>query len=578
MQNPHIFQNIVSDESEFIRFYPKGYRQGIYKYIFITGGVMSGIGKGIFASSLGYLLQCHGYHVSMMKMEGYLNLDSGTLNPFRHGEVFVLDDGTESDLDLGHYERFLHTNLDEHSFMTAGKIYSIVLANERSGKYLGRDVLVIPHLTGEIKQNWRKKAMSENADLLLVEIGGTVGDYENLHFIEAARQMRLEEGTENVIFCHVSPIIFSKDSQELKTKPTQHSVRTLMELGVQPDFIICRCERPLSKRIKEKVSLYCNIPISHTIEAPDVKSIYALPSHLEKENLTLQIRNRLKLAPVEGHELQYPLETYEKQRTTNETTPITVLIAGKYVDNTDSYISICQALEHAAVAEQVQLQVEYLDVMELQHKNLSEIHTLLQNHTSPQAIIIPGGFGERGAEEKIQILQYARQNQIPCLGICLGFQLALIEIARNLCQLPHANSTEFQPQTPDPIIYLLPSQQSVQNLGGTMRLGKQKVLLAPNSQVQKIYNAPYTWERFRHRYEFNTAYQKKLEEKGVVFSGYCQETKILQIFELPQHPFFIGTQFHPEYLSRPLAPRPLFCALLNAAKKVKNSLAFCKKF
>lgn len=565
-----LFESLASDDSEFVNFYPKGYRPGAYKYIFVTGGVMSGVGKGIFASALGYLLKCYGYSVSLVKTEGYLNIDSGTLNPFRHGEVFVLDDGTESDLDLGNYERFLDTDLDGKNFITSGKIYSIILSKERSGEYLGRDVLVIPHLTGEIKYLWRQKALQNHHDIVIVEIGGTVGDYENLHYIEAARQMRIEEGYDQVLFCHVSPIVYSDSSHELKSKPTQHGVRSLMQFGIQPDFIICRSDHALSERIKEKVSLYCNVPLSHTIEVPTQDSIYQIPHFLDrKEKLTAHLLKRLKLSPVQGHTPQFPLEKYEKNlKALQGGLPVRIMIAGKYVNNRDSYLSITQALEHSGTHSKIPVKAIFFDVEQLSDAQLpEEVEKILMEAGPFDGVIVPGGFGQRGIEEKIKVARYARENQIPFLGICLGFQLALIEMARNLCECPGANSTEFDKKNPHPVISLLHEQREVNQIGGTMRLGKQRVKIFPSTLAHKLYQSEYSLERFRHRYEFNPKYRTQLEEKGVVFSGMSATEDIYQIFELKNHPYFVGTQFHPEYLSRPLSPRPFFQGLVEASQK-----------
>ncbi|RME77893.1 MAG: CTP synthase [Planctomycetota bacterium] len=529
---------------------------------------MSGVGKGIFASALAYLLKCYGYSVSIVKTEGYLNMDSGTLNPFRHGEVFVLDDGTESDLDLGNYERFLDTNLDRKNFITSGRIYSIILSKERSGEYLGRDVLVIPHLTGEIKYLWREKALQNHHDVVIVEIGGTVGDYENLHYIEAARQMRNEEGFDQVLFCHVSPIIYSDSSNELKSKPTQHGVRNLMQYGIQPDFILCRTNHPLSLRIKEKVSLYCNIPLSHTIEAPTCPTIYSIPHFLdEKENLVEKIQNRMKLSPVQGHRPYFPLKQYDaKMERARKGAEIRILIAGKYVKNRDSYLSIIQALEHSSVEKEVRVKAEYLDIEILDNcRSLEEVEDHLARLGDIHGIIVPGGFGKRGVEGKIWMSYYAREKGIPFLGICLGFQMALVDIARNLAGLHGANSTEFDAKTPHPIICLLPNQRNLEQIGGTMRLGKQKVEIQKGTKAYNLYGSGETFERFRHRFEFNHKYKSLLESYDVVFSGKAEGEEIYQIFELRNHPYFLGTQFHPEYLSRPLSPRPLFSGLLEAA-------------
>ncbi|HKZ42873.1 MAG TPA: CTP synthase (glutamine hydrolyzing), partial [Candidatus Hodarchaeales archaeon] len=455
---------LISDDSEFLNFFPDGYVKGRHRFIFVTGGVYSSIGKGIFAGSLAHLLQTFHYNVTCIKMEGYLNIDSGTINPYRHGEVFVLDDGTECDLDLGNYERFLGKNLSKDNFITAGKIYASVMERERQGEYLGRDVLVIPHLTGEIKSLWRKKAHDGRHDFIIVEIGGTAGDYENIIFVEAARQMKFEDGPNSVVFFHVAPIFWSQQSSEFKTKPVQHSVRKLMELGVQPDFIVCRTKSPLPGRAKEKVSLYCNVPMERVIESPDVATTYLLPSVLAKQSLVQLIERRLDF-PYRAYDGNFkdPLEQYA-HRLLEIKDRISIVIAGKYVQgNTDSYLSISHSLEHAGVANSVLVDVHFANVHDFNvtppkdHPAFNEV----------DGIIVPGGFGKRGLEEKILATKFARENRIPYLGLCLGFQMALIEIARNLCGVKKAGTTEANEGIQDPVIYLLPTQNGIQEIGGS---------------------------------------------------------------------------------------------------------------
>ena len=555
---------LVSDNSEFVDFYPPDYTVGKTKYIFVTGGVMSGIGKGVFTSSLAHLLKIYGYSVSIVKMEGYLNIDSGTLNPLRHGEVFVLDDGTECDLDLGSYERFLDQNMDKDNFITSGRIYSLMLSKERQGRYLGRDVLVIPHLTGEIKLLWRSKALRDHIDFLLIEIGGTIGDYENMNFVEAARQMRHEEGRNNIIFCHVTQVLYSESSQELKSKPTQHSVKMLMQQGIQPDIIVARSDRKLTTRLKEKVSLYCNVPINQVIEDPDVDSAYVLPSILDREERIIDMILRLCMysdSDIRRKRRQYPLEKYaERLRLARRNNNVLVSIVGKYVANVDSYISIDTALEHAGTMLKTGVSPKYVDSSNLRNQDLRE----------SDAIIVPGGFGKRGIDGKLKAISYARTKSVPFLGLCLGFQLAVIEVSRNLCGMDGANTTEFDPSTNWPVIYLLPTQQNIMELGGTMRLGKHKVLVKERTTAYKLYQKKTVEERFRHRYEFNRQFEEDLEKCGVVFSGMTIDGEIYQILELQDHPFFICTQFHPEFLSRPLRPHPLFLGLVNAALRHKS--------
>ncbi|MHA1982885.1 MAG: glutamine hydrolyzing CTP synthase, partial [Candidatus Hodarchaeales archaeon] len=517
-------KDLKSDESEFLDFYPKGYTKGKHRYIIVTGGVYSSVGKGIFSGSLGHLLQMYHYNVTLVKMEGYLNIDSGTINPFRHGEVFVLDDGTECDLDLGNYERYLNTNLSKDNFLTAGKIYSTVLEKERQGDYLGRDVLVIPHLTGEIKYSWRKKAMDGELDFTIIEIGGTAGDYENLIFIEAARQLRFEEGSGNVLFFHVTPIFWSKHSAEWKSKPTQHSVRTLMELGVQPDFIICRTNRPneeIPLRVKEKVALYCNVEIEKVIESPDVSSTYLIPSVLKKQNIVQLLETSLKF-PYRSYadQISDTFEIYAEKLLTIESgnDSVSIVIAGKYVNNVDSYLSIAHSLEHAGVANNIKVKIHYINTEEVETKNSKVIDKIL---TEADGIIVPGGFGKRGLEGKIKIVNYAREKKIPYLGLCLGFQVALIEFARNVCDIQNANTTEIDPSSPAPVIYLLPTQEKINQIGGSMRLGAHKVKLHPflASQVVSLYGEKDPNERFRHRYEFNKKFQDKVVAEGIHFVG-----------------------------------------------------------
>jgi len=548
----------MSDSSEFVNFFPEGYEIGRTKYIIVSGGVMSTVGKGVFAGSLAHLLTLRGYTVAPVKLEGYLNVDSGTLNPFRHGEVFVLADGAETDLDLGNYERFIDQDLTGDHFITAGKVYWSVLKKEREGGYSGRDVLVIPHLTGEIKFLLRKLAVKKHFDFVIVEIGGTIGDYENVFFVEAVRQLRYDEGRENVIFCHVTPVLYSDASSELKSKPTQHSVRTLQGLGIQPDMIVARSKYPYTTRIIEKISVYCNVPVDQVFKSPNVDSIYHLPSILEKQNIIEKIVELVRLEP-KPKPARLPLESYRQDTSGDE---ITVAIVGKYVANADAYLSILMALEHVAVKLGMHLKVELVN-----SEDVAEDFQILGS-LKPNAIIIPGGFGSRGVDGKIKAARYAREQRVPTLGLCLGFQVGLIEIARNLCGWTNANSTEFDPKTEHPIIYLLPNQRSLELLvGGTMRLGAHQVRIVKGTRTHTLYGGSRVTERFRHRYEFNQAYKCILEEQGVVFSGTTPDGSIMQIFELRNQPYYIGTQFHPEYQSRPRKPHPLFLGLLEEARK-----------
>lgn len=552
------------DDSEYLNFFPPHYRIGRSKYIIITGGVMSGVGKGVFSASLSYLLQHAGFSVTTMKIDGYLNLDAGTLNPYRHGETFVLDDGTECDLDLGTYERFLDTTLNNLNYMTSGKIYSRILAKERRGEYLGRDVQIVPHVTGEIKDLIRQKANEAPYDIVLVEIGGTVGDIENLHFIEASRELMIDEGRENIMFAHVTMVPWSEASGEQKSKPTQHSVKKLLEMGIQPDIVVCRSKESLQRNVREKISLYCNVKSDHVISSPDTDSIYTLPYLLDQQNLTAITTHRLRLnmpyPSKESAEIPFtPFVHHNKRRSPM----LNIAVTGKYSSMRDSYISITNALEHTEPWEQVHINLTFIDTTCLDDYEQAVADTLNDTH----GIIVPGGYGLRGTEGMIRCIQYARKQQIPYLGLCLGFQLAAIEFARHVCGLEKATSTEFDPQTPEPLIALQPEQETISDLGGTQRLGGHDVLLKPGTQVHRIYGQDVIHERFRHRYELNTAYQEALEEAGLVFCGMTPDRRIMQVLALPSHPFFIATQFHPELISRPNRPHPLFHEFVRAAKR-----------
>ncbi|GIX48818.1 MAG: CTP synthetase [Candidatus Tectimicrobiota bacterium] len=553
-----------SDDAESLDFFPPHYRIGRTKYIIVTGGVMSGVGKGVFTASLAHLLQFLGFSVSVIKIDGYLNLDAGTLNPYRHGETFVLDDGTECDLDLGTYERFLDTTLNRNNYMTSGKIYSRILAKERRGEYLGRDVQIVPHVTGEIKYLIREKAKEGPYDMVLVEIGGTVGDIENLHFIEAARELMNDEGRDNIMFAHVTVVPWSDTTGEQKSKPTQHSVKKLLEMGIQPDIIVCRSKDPLQRKVREKISLHCNVPIDHVISSPDVESIYTLPFLFQQQRLAEITVHRLHLnMPYPAKEdAQIPFEPYV-QHVQRHNPTLTVAVTGKYSSMRDSYISITNALQHTEPFERVRINLRFIDTTEYDdptvplHKCLDGVH----------GIIVPGGYGLRGTEGMIRFIQYAREQQLPYLGLCLGFQLAAIEFARHVCGLEKATSTEFDPHTPEPVISLLPEQETIRDLGGTQRLGGHEVVLLPGTRVHHIYGKDVIRERFRHRYELNNLYKDTLEKAGLLFCGMTPDHRIMQILDYPAHPFFIATQFHPEWTSRPLRPHPLFREFIRAAKR-----------
>jgi CTP synthase len=556
--------SLRTDDSEYLDFFPPHYRIGRTKYIIVTGGVMSGVGKGVFIASLSHLLQHLGFSVSTMKIDGYLNLDAGTLNPYRHGETFVLDDGTECDLDLGNYERFLDTTLNSFNYMTSGKIYSRILAKERRGEYLGRDVQIVPHVTGEIKYLIRQKAHEAPYDMVLVEIGGTVGDIENLHFIEAVREIMIDEGRDNIMFAHVTVVPWSDASGEQKSKPTQHSVKKLLEMGIQPDVIVCRSKHPLQPKVREKISLHCNVPIDQVVSNPDTDSIYTLPYLFQQQHLAEIATRRLRL------NMPYPAKESSRipfapfvQHIKHHSPTLTIAVTGKYSSMRDSYISITNALEHTEPCEQVRINLQFIDTTDFDtgtpsvRKALDDVH----------GIIVPGGYGLRGTEGMMRFIQHAREQEIPYLGLCLGFQLAAIEFARHVCGLEKATSTEFDPQTPEPLISLLPEQEDISNLGGTQRLGGHDVLLTPGTRVHKIYGKDVIHERFRHRYELNNTYKEALADAGMVFCGMTPDRRIMQILDYPAHPFYIATQFHPEWLSRPQRPHPLFHEFVRAAKR-----------
>jgi CTP synthase len=557
-----------SDDSESLDFFPPHYRVGRTKFIVVTGGVMSGVGKGVCTASLSHLLQRLGFSVTTMKIDGYLNVDAGTLNPYRHGETFVLDDGTECDLDLGTYERFLDTTLNRNNYMTSGKIYARILAKERRGEYLGRDVQIVPHVTGEIKYLMRQKAQEGPYDMVLVEIGGTVGDIENVHFIEAARELIRDEGRDNVMYIHVTMVPWSEASGEQKSKPTQHSIKKLLEMGVQPDIIVCRSKHDLQRKVREKISLHCNVPIDHVISSPDTESVYTLPALFQEQHLAETAISRLRLNmpyPAEG-EKQVPFAPFLRH-VRRKNPPLTIAMTGKYSTMKDSYLSITNALEHTEPAEGVHIDVRFLDTTDFDNASPA---VLRENLHDVHGILVPGGYGVRGTEGMIRCIRYARERQVPYLGLCLGFQLAAIEFGRSVCGVEKATSTEFDPHTQEPLICLLPEQQQVRNLGGTQRLGGHDVALLPGSRVQAFYGRDTVRERFRHRYELNNDYKAAFEKCGVVFCGMTPDQRVMQIFDYPAHPFYVATQFHPELLSRPLRPHPLFLAFVQAAKKHQN--------
>ncbi|HWC72240.1 MAG TPA: CTP synthase [Actinomycetota bacterium] len=526
------------------------------KFIFVTGGVASGLGKGITSASLGRLFKSRGLKVVIQKLDPYVNVDPGTMNPFEHGEVFVLDDGAETDLDLGHYERFLDDDLHRGSNFTTGAVYSSVIAKERRGDYLGKTVQVIPHITDEIKERVRALAETEAADLVIVEIGGTVGDIESLPFLEAIRQLRNEVGRDNCAFVHVSLMPFIGPSGELKTKPTQHSVKELRALGLQPDAIVCRSDRPIGRNLKEKISLLCDVPISGVISAPDAPSIYEVPLVLHREGLDTELAHHLRI------ESEPRLAEWEGlvERIHAATEPVTVAVVGKYVTLRDAYLSVMEALYHGGFHHGADVQIRWVASDDLGGGATEEALR------DVDGVLIPGGFGIRGVEGKVAAVRFARERAVPFLGICLGLQCAVIEFARHVMGLDGANSSEFDPATPDPVIDLLPEQKDVTDLGGSMRLGAQPCHLVAGTKAAEAYGEPVVYERHRHRWEVNPAYHERLEAHGLVLSGNSHDGRLTEIIELPDHPFFVAGQFHPELRSRPTRPHPLFREFVGAAQ------------
>jgi CTP synthase len=526
------------------------------KYIFVTGGVASGLGKGITTASLGRLFRSRGLRVGLQKLDPYVNVDPGTMNPFEHGEVFVLDDGAETDLDLGHYERFTDENLHRGSNLTTGAVYSAVISKERRGDYLGKTVQVIPHITDEIKERVRSHAAAENADLVIVEIGGTVGDIESLPFLEAIRQLRNEVGRDRCAFVHVSLMPFIGPSGELKTKPTQHSVKELRSIGLQPDAIVCRSDRVIGRHLKEKVSLLCDVPISGVISCPDADSIYRVPLVLHNEGLDRELASHLRIeTPADLSEWQALVE-----RIDDAAEPVRVAIVGKYVNLRDAYLSVIEALRHGGFHHGVDVEIAWVSSDDLEGADAAEVLRGIHG------IVVPGGFGWRGVEGKLDAIRHAREHGVPYLGLCLGLQCAVIEFARNVCGLEGANSSEFDPATPHPVIDLLPEQKNVTDLGGSMRLGAQPCHVVPGTRAEQVYGEPVVYERHRHRYEVNPAYHEALSGKGLVFSGLSPDSRLVEIVELEDHPFFMAGQFHPELRSRPTRPHPLFREFVGAAR------------
>ncbi|WP_445246607.1 CTP synthase [Microcoleus sp. OTE_8_concoct_300] len=526
------------------------------KFVFVTGGVVSSIGKGIVAASLGRLLKSRDYSVSILKLDPYINVDPGTLSPFQHGEVFVTQDGAETDLDLGHYERFTDTSMSRLNSVTTGSIYQAVINKERRGEYQGSTVQVIPHITNEIKERIHRVAKNTNPDVVITEIGGTVGDIESLPFLEAIRQFRKDVGRQNVVYMHVTLIPWIPAAGEMKTKPTQHSVKELRSIGIQPDILVCRCDRPLSFGMKQKLSEFCNVPEECVITAQDAKSIYEVPLMMEQEGLAEQSINVLQLEQRQPDLAQW--QTLVK-RLYSPNHKIDIALVGKYVRLNDAYLSVVEALRHAAISIGGDLNLHWINSEDLESGNLENY---LKNING---ILVPGGFGIRGVDGKIAAIEYAKHHKIPFLGLCLGMQCAVIEWARHTAQLEDANSAEFDPDTTNPVINLLPEQQDVVDLGGTMRLGLYPCRVNPDTLAFKLYQKEVIYERHRHRYEFNNAYRNLFLESGYAVSGTSPDGRLVEMIELPKHPFFIACQFHPEFQSRPSAPHPLFQGFIQAA-------------
>lgn len=526
------------------------------KYIFVTGGVVSSLGKGITAASLGRLLKNRGLSVTIQKFDPYINVDPGTMSPYQHGEVFVTDDGAETDLDLGHYERFIDINLSKYSNVTSGRVYSTVLRKERRGDYLGGTVQVIPHITNEIKERVMRAGSETNADVVITEIGGTVGDIESLPFLEAIRQIKSDIGYENVLYLHCTLIPYIKAAGEMKTKPTQHSVKELRSLGIQPNVIVVRTEMPVSQDMKDKIALFCDIDKKAVIECRDADTLYSVPLALQEQNLDQIVCDHLKLSCGQAEMTEWKALV---DKVLNLSTKTKIALVGKYVELQDAYLSVAEALKHAGYAFDADIDIDWINSEDVTKENVAE---LLKD---ADGILVPGGFGDRGVEGKIAAIQYARENKKPFLGICLGMQLATVEFARNVLGLDGAHSTELDPTTPHPIIDLLPEQKDVEDLGGTLRLGLYPCKLSENTKAMEAYDDEVVYERHRHRYEFNNHYRQEMEDNGFLFSGTSLDGRLVEIIELKDHPWFVASQFHPEFKSRPTNPQPLFRDFIYAS-------------
>ena len=531
------------------------------KYIFVTGGVVSSLGKGIVAASVGRVLKNRGLKVTLQKFDPYLNVDPGTMSPYQHGEVFVTEDGAETDLDLGHYERFIDVNLGQYSNVTAGRVYSSIIEKERRGDYLGGTVQVIPHVTNEIKSRVLLAGESSDADVVITEIGGTTGDIESLPFLEAIRQIRSDLGRENVCYIHCTLLPYIKAAGEMKTKPTQQSVKELRGLGIQPDIIVVRNELALTDELRAKISLFCDIPKQNVIESRDVSNLYQLPLNLKAQKIDDIVLKHFNLTAKEADMEEW---TSLVERVDNLKYEVRIALVGKYVELHDAYISVVESLKHAGYKHNSKVKIDWIQSEDITEEN---VHEYLKE---ADGILVPGGFGDRGVEGKITTIKYARENKIPFFGICLGMQLAAVEFARNVCGLTGAHSSELDPNTPYPIINLLPDQENVVEMGGTLRLGSYPCTLTEGSQAHKEYGEINITERHRHRYEFNNFYRERLTNKGLVLSGISPDGRLVEIVELPEHPWFVAGQFHPEFKSRPEKAHPLFAGFIKASLENKR--------
>ncbi|MFC0186954.1 CTP synthase [Fictibacillus aquaticus] len=531
------------------------------KYIFVTGGVVSSLGKGITAASLGRLLKNRGVKVTTQKFDPYINVDPGTMSPYQHGEVFVTDDGAETDLDLGHYERFIDINLNKYSSVTTGKIYSTVLRKERRGEYLGGTVQVIPHVTNEIKERIQRAGRETNADVVITEIGGTVGDIESLPFLEAIRQLKSDLGSENVMYIHCTLLPYIRAAGEMKTKPTQHSVKELRSLGIQPNIIVVRTEMPVPQEMKDKIGLFCDIDPKAVIEARDAETLYQVPIDLQDQDMDDLVCKHLKLDCPEADMTEWKTLI---DRVLNLSGKVKIALVGKYVSLQDAYISVVESLRHAGYQFDADIDIDWINSEDVTAENVNE---LLKD---ADGVLVPGGFGDRGVEGKILATQYARENNVPFLGICLGMQLASVEFARNVLGLDGAHSSELNPETKYPVIDLLPEQKDVEDLGGTLRLGLQPCKLKENTKAFDAYKDEVIYERHRHRYEFNNEYREQMEAKGFVFSGTSPDGRLVEVIEIKDHPWFVASQFHPEFTSRPTRPQPLFRDFIGAVVQMKK--------